>query len=168
MSIDALLSRLETDLLTAIGTCVTGFVATARTTLESAQADIDKERTKRLAEVAEERAETLAEVDARRAELGREVAAMHMHKEAQEGRVELNIGGYRFETSMQALRRVPHTFFDAYFSGRFAQDVCDDGSIFVDSDGALRACAGVYAGRPCVSSRDGRGAERVIAARFEA
>jgi hypothetical protein len=33
------------------------------------------------------------------------------------------------------LRRVPHTFFDAYFSGRYAQDVCDDGSIFVDRDG---------------------------------
>jgi hypothetical protein len=75
------------------------------------------------------------EVDVRRAELGQEVAAMQKHKEAQEGRVKLNIGGYRFETSVQALRRVPHTFFDAYFSGRYAQDVCDDGSIFVDRDG---------------------------------
>jgi hypothetical protein len=36
---------------------------------------------------------------------------------------------------VQALRRVPHTFFDAYFSGRYAQDVCSDGSIFVDQDG---------------------------------
>jgi hypothetical protein len=33
------------------------------------------------------------------------------------------------------MRRVPYTFFDAYFSGRYAQDVCDDGSIFVDRDG---------------------------------
>jgi hypothetical protein len=64
-----------------------------------------------------------------------EVTTMHNHKEAQEGRVDLNIGGYRFETSVQALRRVPHTFFDAYFSGRYAQDVCNDGSIFVDRDG---------------------------------
>jgi hypothetical protein len=77
----------------------------------------------------------LAEVDARRAELQREVAAMHVQKEAQEGRVELNIGGYRYETSVQTLRRVPHTFCDAYFSGRYAQDVCNDGSIFVDRDG---------------------------------
>jgi hypothetical protein len=60
---------------------------------------------------------------------------MHKHKEAHEGRVLLNIGGYRFETSVQTLRRVPHTFFDAYFSGRYAQDVCNDGSIFVDRDG---------------------------------
>jgi hypothetical protein len=60
---------------------------------------------------------------------------MHKHKEAQEGRVKLNIGGYHFHTSVQALRRIPHTFFDAYFSGRYAQDVCRDGSIFVDRDG---------------------------------
>jgi hypothetical protein len=60
---------------------------------------------------------------------------MQTHQAAHEGRVELNIGGYRFETSVQTLRRVPHTFFDAYFSGRYAQDVCADGSIFVDRDG---------------------------------
>jgi hypothetical protein len=98
-------------------------------------AKVAEERAKGLAEVAEERAKGLAMVDARQAELHAEVAAMHKHKEAQEGRVELNIGGYRFQTSIQALRRVPHTFFDAYFSGRYAQDVCDDGSIFVDRDG---------------------------------
>jgi hypothetical protein len=96
---------------------------------------VAEERAKVLMEEAEERAKGLAEVDARRAELSREIAAMHMHQEAQEGRVELNIGGHRFETSVQALRRVPHTFFDAYFSGRYAQDVCNDGSIFVDRDG---------------------------------
>jgi hypothetical protein len=60
---------------------------------------------------------------------------MQMHQAAHEGRVELNIGGFRFETSVQTLRRVPHTFFDAYFSGRYAQDVCAKGSIFVDRDG---------------------------------
>jgi hypothetical protein len=47
----------------------------------------------------------------------------------------LNIGGCKFQTSIQTLRRVPHTFFDAYFSGRYAQDVFRDGSIFVDRDG---------------------------------
>jgi hypothetical protein len=67
--------------------------------------------------------------------LDSEVEAMQTHKEAQEGRVELNIGGSRFETSVQTLRHVPHTFFDTYFSGQYAQDVCRDGSIFVDRDG---------------------------------
>jgi N-acetylneuraminic acid mutarotase len=119
-----MLIKLESELRAALNTCVTGLIATARATLEGAQTDI-----------AEERAKGLREVDARRAEFGREVVAMHKNKEAQEGRIELNIGGYRFQTSVQALRRVPHTFFDAYFSGRYAQDVCDDGSIFVDRDG---------------------------------
>jgi hypothetical protein len=94
-----------------------------------------EDHAKGLADVAEERDKGIAEVDARRAELHREVAAMQMHQAAHEGRVELNIGGFRFETSVQTLRRVPHTFFDAHFSGRYAQDVCADGSIFVDRNG---------------------------------
>jgi hypothetical protein len=36
---------------------------------------------------------------------------------------------------VQTLRHVPHTFSDAYSSSRYAQDVCADGSIFVDRDG---------------------------------
>jgi hypothetical protein len=121
---DAMLNALERELQAALTTAVAGLVATAQTRLEAA-----------VAEVAEERAKGLAEVDARRAELHREIAAMQTHQETQEGCVELNIGGYCFETSVPTLRRVPHTFFDAYFSGRYAQDVCRDGSIFVDRDG---------------------------------
>jgi hypothetical protein len=132
---DSLLENLESELQGALQRAVTGLVATARTRLEDALAEVAKERAKGLAEMAEERAKGLAEVNAIRGELSREVEAMHKHTEAQEGRVELNIGGYRFETSVQTLRRVPHTFFDAYFSGRYAQDVCADGSIFVDRDG---------------------------------
>jgi hypothetical protein len=132
---DNMLDALESELRDALNTAVTGLVATARTRLQGAVAEVAKERAKGLAEVAEERAKGLAEVDSRRADFYREVAAMQMHEEKQDGRVELNIGGYRFETSVQTLRRVPHTFFDAYFSGRYAQDVCNDGSIFVDRDG---------------------------------
>jgi hypothetical protein len=121
---DAILDALESELRAALNTAVTGLVATARTRLEEAVAEVAKERAKGLAEVAQERAD-----------LHREIETMQTHQAQQEGRVELNIGGYRFETSVQTLRRVPHTFFDAYFSGRYAQDVCNDGSIFVDRDG---------------------------------
>jgi hypothetical protein len=124
MLYDLLLSKLEKDLRASLDTCVTGMVATAKTQLATALAEVAKERSKGLADVARERAE-----------LHREIEAMQMHKETQEGRVELNIGGRRFETSVQTLRRVPHTFFDACFSGRYAQDVCAVGSIFVDRDG---------------------------------
>jgi N-acetylneuraminic acid mutarotase len=110
--------------------------------LKSAMSDVVRmahtSLAKLIADVEAERARGLTDTDARRAEkevLHREVAAMNTHKEQQEGRVELNIGGRRFHTSVQTLRRVPNTFFDAYFSGRYAQDVCEDGSIFVDRDG---------------------------------
>jgi hypothetical protein len=124
MMFDLLLVNLERELRASLDTCVTGMVATARAQVEAALAEVAKERAKGLAEVARERTE-----------LHREMESMQTHQEAQEGRVELNIGGRRFETSVQTLRRVPHTFFDAYFSGRYAQDVCADGSIFVDRDG---------------------------------
>jgi hypothetical protein len=74
-------------------------------------------------------------VGAKRQELEQEIAAMETHQEQQQGRVELNIGGVYYQTSVQTLRRIPHTFFDAYFSGRYAQEVCADGSIFVDRNG---------------------------------
>jgi hypothetical protein len=132
---DNMLAALESELQAALNMAVTGLVATVRTRLEDAAAKVAEERAKALAEVAQERAKGLAEVDAKRNQLMDEIAAMQTHQEKQEGRVELNIGGYRFETSVQTLRRVRHTFFDAYFSGRYAQDVCNDGSIFVDRDG---------------------------------
>jgi hypothetical protein len=85
-----------------------------------------------LANVAQEK----AKVARQKAELRREIESMQMHAEQQKGRIELNIGGHRFETSVQTLRRVPDTFFTTYFSGRYpgryAQDVCVDGSIFID------------------------------------
>jgi hypothetical protein len=132
---DSLLDALESELQAALTTAVTGLVTTARTRLQGAVAEVAKERADDLAEVAKERAKGLAEVDGQKADLRREMHAMHKHKEAQEGHIVLNIGGQRYHTSVQTLRRVPHTFFDAYFSGRYAQDVCADGSIFVDRAG---------------------------------
>jgi hypothetical protein len=121
---DSTLAALEQELRTDFHKALAGLLATARTPLEDA-----------LAEVAMEHAQGLAEVTTQKTELRREIEAMQTHVEQQQGRVELNIGGRRFQTSVQTLRRLPHTFFDAYFSGRYAQDVCVDGSIFVDRDG---------------------------------
>jgi hypothetical protein len=109
---ESLLDSLESELRAALNTSVTGLVATAWTRLEEAVAEVARERAKGLLEVAQERAV-----------LHREIEAMQAHHAKQEGRVELNIGGYRFEMSVETLRRVPHTFSDAYFSGRYAQDV---------------------------------------------
>jgi hypothetical protein len=121
---DSLLTKLETDLRTAFDESLVGLVATARKQLDIALAELARERTRGLTDVAREKAD-----------LHREIAAMHKHKEAHEGHFVLNIGGYRYETSVQTLRRLPYTFFVANFSGRYAQDVCADGSIFIDRDG---------------------------------
>jgi hypothetical protein len=53
----------------------------------------------------------------------------------QQGRVVLDIGGFRYTTSVQTLRRIPGTFFDAFFSGRHTMDRSEDGSVFIDCDG---------------------------------
>jgi hypothetical protein len=141
-STDETLGVMRREMRPLLETAMEGVLTKARGVLEEAEqqrfqslVEVAEERAKGLAEVAQERDKGLAEVDVRRAELHREVAAMQMRQAAHEGRVKLNIGGFRFETSVQTLRRVPHTFFDAYFSGRYAQDVCADGSIFVDRDG---------------------------------
>jgi influenza virus NS1A-binding protein len=111
-------------------------LASARTQLEGGLADLAKERAKGLAEVNTERAKGLAEVAKEKADLHREIAAMQKQQEAQQqGRVVLDIGGYRYTTSVQTLRRLPGTFFDAYFSGRYTMDRSEDGSIFIDRDG---------------------------------
>jgi hypothetical protein len=141
-STEMTLEAMRREMRPLLETVMEGVLTEVRGVLEEAEqqriqglAVVAEERDKGLAEVAEERDRGLATVDARRAELHREVATMQMHQAAHEGRVELNIGGFHFETSVQTLRRVPHTLFDAYFSGRYAQDVCADGSIFVDRDG---------------------------------
>jgi hypothetical protein len=142
MSTEEILAAMRREMRPLLETAMEGVLTKARSVLEEVEqqrikgfADANAERARGLAEVAEERAKGLAEVDLIKAELHQEIVTMQTHQEQQQGRVELNIGGYRYQTSVQTLRRVPHTFFDAYFSGRYAQDVCNDGSIFVDRDG---------------------------------
>jgi hypothetical protein len=142
LTTEEIIAALRRDMSPLLETVIEGVLTKVGSVLEEARqeraqglAEVAEEHAKSLVELNEECVKSLGELNERRAELSHEIVRMHMHREAQEGRVELNIGGYRFETSVQTLRRVPHTFFDAYFSGRYAQDVCNDGSIFVDRDG---------------------------------
>jgi hypothetical protein len=124
MLVDSMLRRLKEDLNASLGVAIAGLVEMARIQLEDALAEFTKERAKGLADNAEEKDD-----------LHREIAAMQKQQEAQHGRVVLDIGGYRYTTSAQTLRRLPGTFFDAYFSGRYTMDRSKDGSIFIDWDG---------------------------------
>jgi hypothetical protein len=124
ISIEATLSALRCELRALLDTAMEKVLTKIRGVLEGA-----------LVEVAKERADGLADIAKERSDLYREIDAMRKHKEAQEGRVVLDIGGFRYTTSVQTLRRLPHNFFDAYFSGRYAMDRYEDGSIFIDRDG---------------------------------
>jgi hypothetical protein len=138
--LSTMMTKLETDLRAASEASVTQLLATARSQLEEAIAEVAKERADGLAEVEELRAQAVVyaqTLDEYRTELQCEIGAMQTQKEQREGRVLLNVGGYRYETSVQTLRRVPRNLFDAYFSGRYAQEICTDGSNFVDRDGIL-------------------------------
>ena len=53
------------------------------------------------------------------------------------GRVELDVGGLRNATSVESLRRITHTFLDAYYSGRYPVEESGDSSVFIDRDGRL-------------------------------
>jgi hypothetical protein len=131
MLFDALLQKIEEDLRAGCDAAM----ASVRTQLEGALVDLAHERTAGLADVAKERAKGLAEVAKEKNELHCEIADMQQQQEAQQGRVVLDIGGYRYTTSVQTLRRIPGTFFDAYFSGRYTMDRSEDGSIFIDRNG---------------------------------
>jgi hypothetical protein len=142
LSTEETLATMRQEMRPLLEVAMEGLLTRVRGVLEEVEqqraqglAEIAKERAKGLAEVAEVHAEGLTDVAAQRATLEKEIEAMRKHKEAQIGHVKMNISGYRFEMSVQMLRHMPNTFFDAYFSGRHAQDVCSDGSIFVDRDG---------------------------------
>jgi hypothetical protein len=109
-------------------------VSKERADIAKERADIAKER----ADIVKERADIVkerADIDQERADLRDDIESMRSYKEKLQGHVRLNIGGYHYDTSVQTLRRLPATFFGSYFSGRYPQDVCTDGSIFVDRDG---------------------------------
>jgi hypothetical protein len=130
-SIEETLAATRRKMQPLLETAMEGVLTHVRGVLKEAEhqrtqllVEVAEERAEGLAGVAEERNKGHAEVDARRAELHREVAVMQMHQAAHEGRVELNIGGFLFEISVQTLRRVPHTFFDAFQRPVFAGRVC--------------------------------------------
>lgn len=90
-----------------------------------------------LEEVERARLQGLAEVEAKRKELDREIQAMEKVQLAQDHRVELDVGGQRFATSLATLRSKPGNMLDAMFSGRHYIGEEEDGSVFLDRDGSL-------------------------------
>jgi hypothetical protein len=134
MEVDSILHALEKEFTTFL----TRFLVTTRTHLEAAYAAVNEERRQGFAVVAEQRTKAVLYVKAQRTELDCEIKDMQTWKERQEGHVELNVGGRRFETSAQTI------FSRSRQSSRcllqwtlHARCVCADDSIFIDRDSDL-------------------------------
>jgi len=52
-----------------------------------------------------------------------------------QGRVLLDVGGFKYSTTVETLTKVPDSFLGRMFSGRFPIKVNEDGRIFIDRDG---------------------------------
>jgi hypothetical protein len=70
-----------------------------------------------------------------RAALEQEKAAMERTHTFQKKKILLNVGGHRFETSLQTLTSVPDTYFESLFSGRFELALDVEGTYSIDRDG---------------------------------
>ena len=124
---DAILRSFEDELTSAAQDAVKGVVARAKS-----------EVARLLAAASKEREAGVREVEQKRSELAMEVAAMHKVSVAQDSRVELEVGGVQFVTSVATLRSRAGSMLDALFSGRYSLDVAEDGvRAFLDRDGEL-------------------------------
>jgi hypothetical protein len=47
----------------------------------------------------------------------------------------LDVGGYKYKTTISTLTKFPHTYFNGLFSGKYPIHKQQDGSIFIDRDG---------------------------------
>jgi hypothetical protein len=65
---------------------------------------------------------------------------MHAAGEGLEGNriIKLNVGGVRYATSVGTLS-LENSYFSALFSGRWQQNLTDEGEVFLDRDGEVRA-----------------------------
>jgi small-conductance mechanosensitive channel len=83
----------------------------------------------------EENVEIKRRLQEDRAALEQEVTSMEKAHTFQTSKILLNVGGHRFETSLQSLTSVPHTYFASLFSGRFELVSDAEGAYFIDRDG---------------------------------
>jgi hypothetical protein len=103
----------------------------AETEIEDIKCKLQEDR----AALEEENVEIKRKLQEDRATLKEEKAAMEKVHTFQTGQILLNVGGHRFETSVQTLTSVPNTRFASMFSGRFELTPNADGAYFLDRDG---------------------------------
>ena len=88
--------------------------AAVRALVGRAQTEVDR----LLERIEVTRVQGVTEVEEKRAALYEELEAMQQLHLAQDSRVELDVGGRRFKTSVATMRNKPGTMLDALFNGR--------------------------------------------------
>jgi hypothetical protein len=111
--------------------------------LAQAQTAAAKVKRDTVIEVEEMKTDAAKEVDEMRRKVQEERAALEEDKAAmekthsfQKNKILLNVGGHRFETSLQTLTSVPATYFASLFSGRYELDLDAEGTYSIDRDGS--------------------------------
>ena len=125
MNMDNLVTTFEAEL-----------TAAARATVQTLVGRIRVEAERVVQAVEEARRQGLAEVEEKRAALEEELRAMEQVQRAQDSRVELDVGGQRYCTSIATLTSKPGCMLSAMFSGRYPLNEEADGSVFIDRDGS--------------------------------
>jgi len=97
------------------------------------EAELERKRARLRAEAEQEVAALRGELERERRCLDERLAQMPQLAQRMKGRVKLNIGGMRFETSADTLRK--SEWFAAMMSGKFDIQPDEGGYLFVDRDG---------------------------------
>ena len=121
---ERLIARFEEELMAAAQASVRKLASQARAEVERVLQAVEQARVR-----------GVAEVDEKRAALEEELRAMQQLQQAQDSRVELDVGGQRYKTSLATMRSKPGCMLSAMFSGRYALNEEEDGSVFIDRDG---------------------------------
>jgi len=106
-----------------------------RAALEEENVEIKCKLQEDRAALKEENEEIKRKLQEDRAALEEEKTAMEKVHTFQTSKILLNVGGHRFETSLQTLTSVPNTCFASMFSGRFELTPDAEGAYFLDRDG---------------------------------
>jgi len=101
--------------------------------LQEQDAEIERKRARLRAAAEQEVVNIRAELECDRRSLEERMSQMPQVAARMKGRVKLNIGGLRFETSTDTLQK--SDWFGALMSGKFDVQADEDGYLFIDRDG---------------------------------
>lgn len=103
--------------------------------LENQRNELENETIKRKQATDQDITEQYRQLDEERSRFEMEIKRMAETKEFQSSRVQLDIGGHKYTTSLTTLRKDSNSMLAAMFSGRHQLVNESDGSYFIDRDG---------------------------------